>query len=79
MYKPIKRTTESDSVFAYFVLSSHADGFVIFLRYALLHYLNEWFNTGLKHHVGVEEERAEERLRVTGQLEHNTRQQNVHI
>ncbi len=41
MYKPIKRATESDSVFAYFVLSSHADGFVIFLRYALLHYLNE--------------------------------------
>ena len=42
-------------------------------------YLDERLDAWLEDHVGVEEEGADERLRVAGQLEDHARQQDVHI
>ena len=42
-------------------------------------YLYERLDAGLEHHVGVEEERSEQGLRVAGKLAQNTRQQDVYI
>lgn len=45
---------------------------------AALH-LNEGLDAGLEDHVGVEQEGAQEGLRVAGQLGHDARQQDVDV
>lgn len=42
-------------------------------------YLYERLDTRLEHHICVKEKGAEQRLRVTGKLKHDARQQNVYI
>lgn len=42
-------------------------------------YLDERLDAGLEDHVGVEQKRAEQRLRVTGQLSHDAREQDVDV
>ena len=47
--------------------------------HACIAHLQQGLDTGLEDHVGVEQERAEQGLRVTGQLGHQPRQQEVDI
>lgn len=42
-------------------------------------YLNEGLDAGLEDHVGVEQEGAQEGLRVAGQLGHDAREQDVDV
>lgn len=42
-------------------------------------YLNEGLDAGLEDHVGVEQEGAQEGLRVAGQLGYDTREQDVDV
>lgn len=47
--------------------------------HACIAHLQQGLDTGLEDHVGVEQERAEQGLGVTGQLGHQPRQQEVDI